>query len=122
MWLPKTDGVKLMNQELYDRLLDIITFCHLQMDDRRDKLAVEHMLLYYELQSKYKKEAVCQVAKDLIDYKERDGIITRCSDCIYNELTVKETGAILCSKHMSYLRMKEDSFCSYGIPKKKTII
>ena len=60
-----------MGQELYDKLLDIITFCHLQLDDRRDKLDVKHMPLYYELQSKYQKEDICQVAKDLIKYKER---------------------------------------------------
>lgn len=106
-----------MNQELYNRLLDIITFFHLQMDDRKDKLAVEYMPLYYELQSEYKKEDVCRAAKDLIEYKERNGVITRCGDCKYNELTVKETGAILCRKHISHLRMKPDDFCSYGTPK-----
>lgn len=69
-----------MDEKLYNKLLDVITFCHLQMDDRRDKLDEKYMPLYYELQSEYKKEDVCQVAKDLIYYKERNDVIKIESD------------------------------------------
>ena len=60
-----------MSEDLYKKLLDVITLCHLQMDDRRDKLDIKYMPLYYELQNEYKKGDVCQVAKELIEYKEQ---------------------------------------------------
>ena len=45
--------------------------------------------------------------------------VVRCKDCKYNETTIKETGAILCRKHVAALYMGNDHYCSYGERREK---
>lgn len=53
--------------------------------------------------------------KEQISHPTADVVeVVRCKDCKYNETTFKETGAILCRKHVAALYMGNDHYCSYG--------